>query len=213
MADQGTVKSRVQGGVGFNTQVDLRTAPDAALVTTDGHGRYMEPLYVGNCFTAAAASGALTLTTATTYTGLSITNPVASGRNIVMLEYIFAATSAPAGVAGLVYNWQTSASAVTHTTPATVRNALLPGSGTTSVVPLIGIGLVDTAATWPAAGVAIRAYPGGPVATGSVSSGSFADAIDGKVILSPGSYFGLTAVTTAISGVISCIWEEVGLAQ
>lgn len=218
MADQGTVKNQIQGGLGRQTQTDIRVTPDAAVVTTDAHGRYMEPLYVGNCFSAANTNAAVTFgilaTMSTSVTGFCLTNPVASGKNMVLLESMIALAAAPAGAAPLGYAWGASATAVTHTTPLVVRNALLPGNGTQSAVPATGIGLGDSAATVPAQGVFVRFIPNGVVAASSITPSIAPDNIDGKVILSPGSDFYIAAViTTAQTGMASMIWEEVGLAQ
>ena len=105
---------------------------------------------------------------------------------------------------GLAANVNPIAAAVVHTTPVTIRSALL-GAGASSVA------LADSAATLPAAPVVVRAIGGGPVATGSVHAAFIRDEIAGDLILAPGTAVSLTALTTAISVLASICWAEVAI--
>lgn len=164
--------------------------------------------YVGNgardIFVASSQAGqALSLALSTTQTGLTLSNPFGSGKTLVLLQIRGALTTAPAGVATILLtaNVNPNAAEATHTTPATVRPANL-GSTKASVAK------VDTAATLPAAPVVVRGL-GGPVATGSVSQPQIVDNIDGALCVAPGCSVSINALTTAISGVWSMVWEEI----
>lgn len=158
-----------------------------------------DQVYVASTQAGVATSTGLS----TTQTGFTLTNPAGSGVNLVLLDVTVAATTAPAGIATIVYaaNVATAAAAVTQTTPLTVRPAVLGKTGT-------GAGLAASAVTLPAAPVVVRAI-GGPVATGSVSSPYFRDEVNGAVVLAPGSALSVSSLTTAISAVISMTWREV----
>lgn len=161
----------------------------------------MRNLRRGNSYTACMQAIAALSVNSTTATGLIITNPSNSGKNLVFLELLVAIASAPAGVSALALVGAASGT-VTHTTPMTTgfRNHNL-GAANGSVA------LVDTAATIPTP-FTLRPVPGGPVATGSVVTGFIKDEIDGALVVSPGGVVSLQAFTTAISVIASLTWEE-----
>lgn len=189
------------------SQVVMRGGRTGEAVVTDAHSRYQEAVLAGNVYVASTQAGqALSIGLSTTQTGFTLTNPAGSGKYLVVIGAQIAPTSAPAGVSSLVWaaNVNTVAAAVTQTTPLTVRNALL-GAGSTAV------GLAASAVTLPAAPVVVRAVGGGPVATGSINSAFIQDEIAGGLVLAPGTALSLSALTTAISAVISVVWEEVAI--
>lgn len=158
-----------------------------------------DDVYVASTQAGVATSTALS----TTQTGFTLTNPSGSGKNLVVLWATIACTTAPAAAATIVWaaNVNTTATAVTQTTPLTVRNARLGESGT-------GAGLAASAVTLPAAPVVVRGI-GGPVATGSVSPPYFRDDVNGALVLEEGTAISINSLTTAISAVISVGWREV----
>lgn len=173
------------------------------LMISETRGRYAELTSRGRVFLAAnQAATALSLLSATA-TGLILTNPAGSGKNLELLEICIALATAPAGVAtiALAANVNTVAAAVVHGTPLIVRPALLGSSATP-------VGLVDGAATLPAAPVVVRGIGGGPVATGSVTAPFIKDEVAGAIMLSPGTAISLSAFTTAISVIASFTWAE-----
>lgn len=164
--------------------------------------------YVGdgarNIFVASNQAGQATSTAlSTTQTGITLSNPFGSGKTLVLLQFRAAFTTAPAAIATLVLtaNVNPNAAAVVHTTPLVVRPANL---GVTKGAT----GLVDSAATLPAAPVVVRGL-GGPVATGSVSQMQIVDDINGSLCVAPGCAVSVNSLTTAISGVFSLVWEEI----
>ena len=164
--------------------------------------------YVGDgsreIFVASTQAGIATSTgLSTTQTGFTLTNPAGSGKTLVVLQINVACTSAPAGAATIVAaaNVNPVATAVTQTTPLTVRRANLGTSGT-------GAGIAASAVTLPAAPVVVRAI-GGPVAGTSISPPFISDNVNGAICVAPGCALSINSLTTAISAVISMVWEEI----
>ena len=208
MANQGTVNSQRQGGLSTNTPADERLDQSAALVTTDGHARYQEALYTGNVYLAANQALVTVTGLATTVTGWCLTNPVNSGKNLVLMDFCLGVGGAPAGgyELGLAYN--ASATAVTQTVALVVRNALLPGVNAQTPTTATGQGLVANSATTPTAGVGVRILQAG--GTSALTMQTVCDPIDGKLAIGPGSYIHLYFITTSVTtAMCSGCWEEV----
>lgn len=157
-----------------------------------------------NVYVASTQAGVATSTgLSTTQTGFTLTNPAGSGKNLVILQANVACTTAPAGAATLVWaaNVNPVATAVTQTTPLTVRSAKLGESGAAA-------GLAASAVTLPAAPVVVRAI-GGPVAGSSISPPYIRDDVNGALVVEEGCAISINSLTTAISAVISVTWREV----
>lgn len=157
-----------------------------------------------NIYLASTQAGvALSTALSTTQTGLTLSNPFGSGKTLVLLKFFGALTTAPAAISTVVLaaNVNPVATAVTQTTPLVVRKANLGVSGT-------AVGLASSAVTLPAAPVVVMGL-GGPVATGSVSQPQIVTNLEGTVCVAPGCAVSINALTTAISGVWSIIWEEI----
>ncbi len=157
-----------------------------------------------NVYMASTQAGVATSTAlSTTQTGFTLTNPAGSGKTLVVLQIRGALTTAPAAIATVVLaaNVNPVATAVTQTTPLTVRNANLGVTRT-------GAGLAASAVTLPAAPVVVRGL-GGPVATGSVSQPQIVENVDGAICVAPGCALSINSLTTAISGIWSMVWKEV----
>lgn len=157
-----------------------------------------------NIFLASTQAGvALSTALSTTQTGLTLSNPFGSGKTLVLLKFFGALTTAPAAISTVILaaNVNPNAAAVVHTTPLTVRAGNL---GVTKAAT----GLADSAATLPAAPVVVMGL-GGPVATGSVSQPQIVTNLEGSVCVAPGCAVSVNALTTAISGVWTLIWEEI----
>jgi len=203
----------LEGKVGVQALQDgasnaLRLGKDGGLIIRpDGYGDYSELVDRGLVFFASTQAGvALTTTLSVTATGFILTNPITSGKNLVLLDAVFALTTAPAGIATIGWAAQfnePTATGVTHTTPLIVRNAKL------RIGAAAGAGLADSAATLPNVPVAVRWVPGGPVATGTLNSAFIRDEIKGLLELGPGSSINTFVLTTAISAGISVYWAEV----
>lgn len=164
--------------------------------------------YVGNgareIYLASTQAGVATSTgLSTTQTGFTLTNPFGSGKTLVVLQVNVACTTAPAAAATIVAaaNVNPVAAAVTQTTPLTVRKANLGVSGT-------AVGLAASAVTLPAAPVVVRAI-GGPVGASTISPPYIRDDVNGALCVAPGCALSINSLTTAISAVISVVWEEI----
>jgi hypothetical protein len=166
---------------------------------------FLEQARLGKMFNACS-TGAVTLSTVSaTCTGLVLTNPYGSGKRLVVAQVRFAPSTAPAGAAvvGLAVSPAVSTTAVTHTTPAVVHNALTYGSNIN-----VGSGVVDSAATLPAAPVWLRPI-GSVVAASSITPGMYVDETRGEIILVPGTNLSLSYLTTAAVGIASISWVEI----
>lgn len=166
---------------------------------------FLEQARLGNMYHACSA-GAVTLSTVSaTCTGLALSNPYGSGKNLVVKTVSFQPSTAPAGAAvvGLAISPAVSPTAVTHTTPAVIHNAITTGSNLN-----VGVASVDVSATLPAAPVWLRPM-GGVVAASSISPGKYTEEINGEIILPPGTNLSLSYLTTAAVGIASCTWVEV----
>lgn len=165
---------------------------------------FLEQARLGNMYHACSA-GAVTLSTVSaTCTGLALSNPYGSGKNLIVKTVSFQPSTAPAGAAvvGLAISPAVSPTAVTHTTPAVIHNAIATGSNLN-----VGVANVDVSATLPAAPVWLRPM-GGVVAASSISPGKYTEEINGEIILPPGTNLSLSYLTTAAIGVASCTWVE-----
>jgi hypothetical protein len=154
----------------------------------------------------AASAGAVTLSTVSaTCTGLALSNPFGSKKLLVVKQINFAPSTAPAGasVVGVAVSPAVAETAVTHTTPMVVHNALITGSNLNK-----GVGNADAAATLPAAPVWFRAL-GSVVAASSISPANYTDYTDGTIIVVPGTNISLSYLTTAAVGIASITWAEV----
>lgn len=185
-----------------------RSDKTGALVITDAHGKYQEAVLRGQVFVAAnTAVQALSLNS-TTATGLILSNPAGSQRNLVILRIQAALASLPAGQSSLILTGNTNpiATATVHTTPLVVQNCLVGSQ-------IKGVGLADSAATLPNATI-IKVIPAGTAATVAASTAfpPLVDLIiDGMIILTPGTSISLQCLTTAISVVASMEWEELAI--
>jgi len=166
------------------------------------------PTYVGDgtreIYCASTQAGIATSTGLnTTQTGFTLTNPFGSGKTLVILQIRGAFENAPAGVATVVLaaNVNPVATAVTQTTPLTVRRANLGVSGS-------GVGLAASAVTLPAAPVVVRGL-GGAVAASSISQPQIVDDVNGALCVAPGCAVSINSLTTAAEGIWSMVWEEV----
>jgi hypothetical protein len=168
---------------------------------------WVEQARLGNMFHACSA-GAVTLSTVSaTLTGLVLSNPFGSSKKLAVRKVRFSLSAAPAGasVVGLAISPAVSATAVVHTTPMVIHNAITTGSNLN-----VGVGLVDAAATLPAAPVWFRPIAG-QISSSTTTSPVYEDRTDGDIILPPGTNLSLSYLTTAAVGIASITWVEIPL--
>lgn len=160
---------------------------------------------LGNTYHACSA-GAVTLSTvSTTCTGLALSNPYGSDKNIVVVQVRFTPSTAPAGVSlvGLVISPGVQTTQNTHTTPMVIHNGLMTGSNVNT-----GVGKVDAAATLVGTPVWLKPIAG-VTAGSSITPSEYVEEPKGAIILPPGTHLSLSYLTTAAVGVASVTWVEI----
>lgn len=197
-----------EGKVGPATLADgqrsqHRLTKDGGLVTQDGHARYQEAVLRGNVFWAAnQAAVTTTVALATTYTGLCLSNPAGSGRNLILLSASWMWSVAPVAIAsvhiGVGYS---TAGIVAHTTPLSVYSNII-GGGAASVAK------ADGAATLVGTPAYALGLVGGFTAGALPAQPSAYFDIGGLLVLPPGAYAFIATLTVSVGfGFMS--WEEV----
>lgn len=190
---------------GDGTIVVARATKDATTAVQDAHGRYLESAYRGNLFMASNSANQALSVGNSTATGIILSNPAGSGKNLAIIEVIGALDVAATamGAVALYANVNPIAAATTHTTPLTIRSCLLGVTGNS-------VAFADSAATLPATPIIVRPLLSvyWITANAAVVNLSFKDDVGGALILTPGTTASVQAVTTAVTGVFSMTWEE-----
>jgi hypothetical protein len=173
-------------------------------VFTELQARYAEQTIRGNTFLAAnTGAQAVSVALATTYTGLCLSNPVGSARNLILIEASYALTVAPAAIASIhLIGGSSATTQVTHTTPITPTSAFLGSSFTAA-------GKADSAATIPTP-IYLDSLMGGFTAAALPSSPNTSFEIAGRIVLAPGGFVAIGALT-AVTGIGSFTWVEVAV--
>jgi hypothetical protein len=172
-----------------------------AQVNADSVGLYYEAGFRGRAFFACnTGSQALSLNS-TTCTGLALTNPAGSGRNLILIQLNVSLLTVPAGTSNLILTGSTTAVPTAHGTPLTVNPTIFGKTGG-------AVGLADSACTMPTLTI-LRPVGGGPVAGSSINTPQIQDNINGQIVLGPSSCISLQTLTTAISVIASLSWIEV----
>lgn len=166
--------------------------------------RYANLAQSGNLFTAHnVAAQAVSVALATTYTGLVISNPIGSGKNLVMVGAGFALSVAPAAIASLhLLNGFSGTTNVTHTTPLAapgIQNALI-GLGNAPTAK------ADSAATIPTPGYGLPLMGGFTAAALPGSTKVWLD-LAGLQVIPPGGFIAIGALT-AVTGFGAFAWYE-----
>jgi hypothetical protein len=187
--------------IGQNSPIRLGSTGEVN--TGDAHARYYEAVYRGNVFFAATQNAAFTSSvgiTTTTIVGLVLSNPVASGKNLVLMTAEFMPSGVVVGAVALS-TIPFSATAYTHTTTLTVQKALVSlGNGSVT--------LADQGATVSSTPVPTK-FLFSCLSTNTAQP-SVATVVDlgGQIIVPPGCGVAIDG-TQAITGWASLTWEEV----
>jgi hypothetical protein len=176
------------------------------MIVSELNPRYYEQVARGNTYMAASqAVATTTVGLATTYTGLCLSNPLASGKNVAVIlasiaQSVIQATQVEGYLLATGFNATTN---VTHTTPGTVQAALVGAAANNSVAK------VDTAATLPTAPL----YSVALTNTGSATTNSPGVTIDlgGAIVLAPGAYACfVTPAQASVAGLwFGFLWAEI----
>src|SRR5713101_3850258 len=111
-------------GVSDGPQSAIRGGKTGEAIVSDAHGKYYEAVYRGNVFAAAnQAAQTYTLFSVTTATGLILSNPSGSGKNLSLLEVGFMpAAAAAAAISMMCLSAGISQNVTTHTAALTIAN-------------------------------------------------------------------------------------------
>src|SRR6266478_4846506 len=177
------------------TYPELRGGRTGELLSSDAHGRYQEAAYRGTLFYAVnSAAQALSLSGTTTYTGLTVANPTASGKNLALLIAYWADTIVETGVGAVILATGTTVAQTAGN--STGPSSTLLGSGAASVAK------VGASCTYAANPAFLRPLIGIPWITATAQAPVFAkDEIAGEIIIPPGQQVSFLAITTAITGI------------
>lgn len=205
---QGPISTTVAVNDETNASVPLKCDILGSQYVGQRHGKYYGAANSGDGGWGANQAGATTSAgLATTYTGLVLSNPAGSGKNLVVQKVSAIFDVAPAALTGVGLIVGYAAGGVTvHTTPLTVENQEIGASASALV------GLVDAAATLVGTPAWRQWLTETPSATGVVS---YSTDIDGEIILPPGAYLAIgTTIAGPTSGFWGSIsWEELALAN
>ena len=185
-----------------------RTNKEGSLAVVQSKAKYADAVFRGNMFIAANQSSASITNLNGTVTGFCLQNPFGNSKYFILYEVgLFqASTAAATANAGVQLAWHnTGATAVTHTTPLTVRNLLLGGGNVTTA-------LVDASASGTATPVAVLNL-WQPSVSATATTGIPPQIVyraDGLLFILPGSSLSLSSLS-ALSGLGQMIWEEVPL--
>ena len=156
------------------------------------------------------SAAAVTAALATTYTGICLSNPIASTVNLVVhgLVAMFGPAPATAVNLGLITGWS-SAGVTVHTTPITAIVNAYVGAATSAgsvLQPAAGQGLVDAACTLVGTPAWDRWLT--PLAASGTGGTGYLNLNDG-VIVPPGGYCAIGNLVAVASGFLGTFaWEE-----
>lgn len=197
-----------QNQTGFSASQGGATQPGRldkanSLLISQNHGLRYNAAYTGVLFTGTNTAAATTsVGLATTYTGLCLSNPAGSGKNLELRNVGARLVVISAAVTELSLITGYAAGGITvHTTPATVQTAIIGAAATAAV------GLLDAACTL----VGTPAW-GAPIGGPGVAAGVFAAMIDfqGGLIIPPGGYVAIGSnIASPASGFLGTFeWAE-----
>ena len=196
------VQTLVTGGIG-----PLRLDERGALIVNNGGGRYYEAVKRGNVYIAANQTGCVwTVGLATTYTGLCLTNPLGSGKNLSILGVSHQEVVAPTGIAAVYLAGLYHATAVTQSVASTILRANIGPSAAASIA------LAATGATLPAAPKILMNLTAGHTSGAlSTSANPAFTELGGLLVVEPGGFLLIANFTigVAVGQQGAFIWEEV----
>jgi hypothetical protein len=189
---------------GDGAQSPVRLGRTGAQIVSEIHGRYYESMRSGLLFSAAnQAAQAVSVALATTYTGILLYNPVASGKIIVPNKFKFALSVAPAAIAtlGLLGGYAATGGVTAQTTALSVQNNQVGNSGR-------GVGVALSAATIATPTLLAALYDGFTAA--ALPGPTMATDLEGVFGILPGGFIAAYALT-AVTGLGWISWEEIDM--
>lgn len=193
----------------------MRQGRGGEALVTELHGKYFEQTYRGNVFWACMTAGVIfPAPAATAANPMTLANPAASGRLLVLISFDMVLTVTPGtpllGLYGLYANTNVVAAAVTGTTITPIPGLL--GSGYSPA------GRAFSTSTVPAAPTLLLPFAtkmtGATTVAGAAQNPSLHVDFDGRVVLKEGTAITpqQTVADTSNGTVICCFcWEEVAV--
>ena len=188
-----------------NTTISKRGTKEGALVTSDILGKYGELSSRGKLFVAAnVAAKATSVGLTTTYTGLCVSNPAGSGKNLIMLGCQYAISVAEVAIATqhLIAGYSV-AGVVTHTvvlpSPG-IQNCFINGASDSVANADTEATIVNPFYLIPVRGGFTAGALGGP------GTGNWID-LNGMFTIPPGGWIANGSLT-ATTGFAAFVWTE-----
>ena len=192
---------KTAAGQGLPVLVDS----NGKLITKQSGGAFYENRR--NTYIAANQTGCVwTVGLATTYTGLCLTNPLGSGKNLSILGVSHQEVVAPTGIAAVYLAGLYHVTAVTQSVASTILRASIGPATSASVA------LAATGATLPAAPKILLNLTAGHTSGALSTSASPAFIpINGLIVVEPGSFLIIANFTigVAVGQQGAIIWEEI----
>jgi hypothetical protein len=202
--------------LGIGSPGAARMDQQGGVVAANDHGWRFTGNYNNRLYTVANQSvQALTLIGATTYTGLALWNPPGSAVIASVDECTVNVATLPTAAAAILLFEITSTPSAFTTAQVTYAAKVQPSiQGSSNASKCAGYTALTLAAAPDAATApiirALASYLG--VTTDATSiQGVVTKAIEGSIILEPGTGVGIVAATTAITVIGSFTWEELPL--
>ena len=164
---------------------------------------YEQALRLNMFFAANQAAQAVSVALTTTYTGLCLSNPAGNTRNLVPRQVSIGVSVHQVALSCMgILGGYAAAGVVTHTTALTRYSCML-GNGVAST------GLADAACTIVGTPLVIMPFVSTDITTtGTPNKGGGIVDLGGSLIIPPGAYVAIYALT-AVTGLFGITWEEV----
>jgi len=176
-----------------------RADKQGALVTTNAHGRYTEAAYRRNIFYSHTANQATSVPEEINV-GNTVWNPTGSGRVLSLLKWAISVTATSAGCLGFNLTYGVAALTPTTLTAATTGCTYLSG--------VTGVAKAYSTATYLAHPTPIFLLHHNTEAISLTGETYVAGDFEGGIIVPPGFYVGINAITAAGVGIYSSLWWE-----
>jgi hypothetical protein len=175
-----------------------------ALLISEFNARYAAETYAGNVFFGANNAAQALSVASTTFTGLAVSNPAGSGKNLIIIDFTVGIAAALAVVATPVLGYAGSVSLTTGASTGPTGLNSFVGTGAASVAK------VGASATLNAAPTVLRPVLGLQWVTGGTSAANIyaKDEIAGAIIIPPGQLICVQALTAAATVVAAFTWLE-----
>ncbi len=187
-----------------NQGMAFRQGRTGELVVSQIQGRYYESVVRGTVFSACnPASQATSAALATTYTGVCVTNPPGSGKNLSILAVGFSSVAAPGGIinVGLMGGFGT----VTHTAALIIHSNVVNSAMTASAGG--SVALADSQATIPTPVLLMPTQNATTSAALSTAATPAMEDIGGLFVVAPGAFVAVYTFTAA-AGEAFLSWNE-----